>query len=111
MICCISSPIAEIDTQSVQREVRRYDAQDKDARITVLALGMIALFLFAVACVLLGLGTMPPTTFMGLGMLPYLGGVFLNFLSLGIFTGALVFSVVAAVRTHQKDLAQARVMD
>lgn len=109
MTCCISSPLSETDAQNVQRDVEHYDAQDRDARITVIALGMIALFLFTLACVFLGLGTMPPTTFMGLGMLPYLAGVFLNFLSLGIFTGALAFSVVAAVRTHQKDLARSKV--
>ena len=101
MMCCFSSPISGTDAQSVQREVERYEAQDKDARVTVVALGMIALFLFSLACVLLGLGTMPPTTFMGLGMLPYLAGVFLNFLSLGVFMGALAFGVVA-VRSDQK---------
>lgn len=108
MICCFFSPLSGIDAQNSQREVEFYDAQDKDARITVIALGMIALFLFAVSCVLFGLGTMPPTTFMGLGMIPYLAGVFLNFLSLGVFTGALAFSAIAAVRTHQKDQAQTR---
>lgn len=104
MTCCISSPISE--NASRTEEIERYEVQAQDARVTVIALGMIALFLFALACVFLGLGTMPPTTFMGLGMLPYLAGVFLNFLSLGIFTGALAFSGIAAVRTHQKDLAQ-----
>lgn len=105
MFCCFSSSrdVAGMDLTSVRQKVVFYDAKDQDARITGIALSMISLFLFAGACVLFGMGTLPPTTLMGLGMLPYLGGAFLSFLSLGIFSGALVFGAIAAVRTCQKD--------
>ncbi len=103
MCCCVPSETNLVDLQTARQEYQSYDAQDRDARITALVLGMISLFFFAASCVLYGMGTLPPTSLMGLGMLPYLGGTFFNFLSLGILAGTIIFGMVAAVRTCQKD--------
>jgi|GEM_PF-4667606 hypothetical protein len=96
MLCCSVSHVPK-DTVNV------YQVKERDARITGLALGMIALLLFATACILYGVGTLPPTELMGFGMFPYLGGTFLSFLSLGVLVGAITFSVIAAVRACQID--------
>lgn len=73
----------------------------RDARITAFVLGMLSLFLFALSFVFFGIGTLPPTTLMGLGMFPYLGGALLNFTALGLVFGTLVFVAISSVRSCQ----------
>ena len=75
----------------------------RDARITAFVLGMLSLLLFALSFVFFGLGTLPPTTLMGLGMFPYLGGALLNFTALGLVLGTLVFVAISSVRSCDQD--------
>jgi uncharacterized membrane protein required for colicin V production len=83
-------------------QFQRIQKQAKDARITAIALGFLSIFLFACSCALFGLGTLSPTAFMGLGMIPYLGGTFLSFLSAGLVGGVLFFATTASIRDCQK---------
>ena len=107
-MCCGSSPSSEKveDRQILAEKIKVYAHQERDAQITAFALGILALFLFALSFFLIGVGTLPPTLVMGLGLFPYLGGVLLSYIAIGIVCSTLIFGVIAGVRSYQKEHAQ-----
>jgi Trk-type K+ transport system membrane component len=109
MFCCRtdSQPPKCNDLPSIEPNLTSYSNKERDARITAIVLALLSLFLLAAAFVLFGVGTLPPTAMMGLGMFSYLGGVFLGFVALGILTGSFVFVAITAVRTSQREHWQA----
>jgi hypothetical protein len=105
--CCFVQHKQNLDLQWINYNASVCDYKAHNARITAIALGFLTIFLLAGSFVLFGLGTLPPTFLMGLGVLPYLGGAFLSFVALGVLFGMLIFIALAAVRTSQKEHWQA----
>lgn len=100
-ICAIRPPLFQDPTDLKHTYfVQRHE--ERNARITALALGFVALFLFACASILFGLGSLGPTYFMGLGLFPSLGGVMFSCISVTVLAGAAVFAAIAAVRSCEK---------
>lgn len=56
----------------------------REARVTAIALALIALFLAGFGLMLMGVGTTPSTMTFGFGIFPYLIGSLLGFLSVGV---------------------------
>jgi hypothetical protein len=101
--CCQTSTARGAEARLVEYKVLVYEHQERDARVTAFVLGFLALFLFGAAAILFGMGTLSPTFLMGLGMFPYLGGVILSFMSLGILCATFIYVVIASVRSCQKE--------
>jgi hypothetical protein len=101
--CCSVVDTNVTDSRLIENRVQVYTVKERDARITAIALGLLAVFLFAASFVLFGMGTLSPTTLMGLGMLPYLGGALLSCIGIGIVCGMFLFGIISAVRNCHKE--------
>lgn len=96
MFCCSVSTNSSKPSVLPPREHRVQRAQD--AKVAAIALAGIALLLFSTAYVLYGVGTLSPTTLMGLGMVPYLVGVMLSFLGIGLLVGTFSLNCIHEVQ-------------
>lgn len=104
MFCCSRSTYPqEILNIDPDKAISKLENKARDARITAIVLSMITLFLFAAAFTLYGVGTLSPTALMGLGMFPYLGGVLINFVGLGVLCGSVLFATIYGIRNCQKE--------
>lgn len=99
---CPCKPYSSIDQGVISEQVKGHDARARDLRITAFATAMITVFILAVSYALFGLGSLPPTTLMGLGMFPALGGTFLGFLAIGTAVSSFVFLAISGVESDQK---------
>ncbi len=72
--------------------------------ITTVALGTIALLLFAVGCFLWGTSATPNIIMTGFNFFPSLAGSFISFIGLGVFCAATVYAVKYAYQ--RSELAQ-----
>lgn len=70
----------------------------RDARITSLALGMLALCLIALSYICFGVGTLPAEQISGLGSFPYLGGSLMSFVAIGLLCGSGGFALAALMK-------------
>lgn len=72
--------------------------KDFSAKITAVALVIIALFLSGSAFLLMGVGTTPSTMYIGFGVFPYFIGTQLLLLSGGLFLFGLFFACLGYKR-------------
>ncbi len=66
-----------------------------EARVTAVALSLIALLLTGVGLCLMGIGTTPSTMHVGFGIFPYLAGSQIFLLGGGVLLGSIVFAGIA----------------
>lgn len=79
--------------------VQRVPHKDHSAKITAIALALIALLFTGAGFILMGVGTTPATMHVGFGVMPYFMGSQLLLLSGGLFLLSLFF-VTLGIRSN-----------
>lgn len=84
-------------SQNIEHTGKRY----RDNKITSIALLILAVLFLMASFVFWGIGALPPSVFVGMGVLYSLAGTTLSMVSLTLFLGCLAFALVAGVRAYQ----------
>ena len=98
---CFNNP--GLTKQEVTDKALSYTKKAREEQITAFALAIITIVLFAIAFTLFGISALPHETTMGLGFIPYIGGLFLSAIGIGVFLGALAHFAIASVHNCQEE--------
>ncbi len=88
--------------EQLPEAIRAQSDQKYASKVTAIALGAIAVILFGGSCALWGLGTSPGMILTGMSFFPYLIGSVLGCVTMGVASGAALFTLKTLYHATQE---------